>query len=201
MSLSIKCPLISWPDKKYRVLYADPPWNFKTWSKKGTKKSASNHYPIMTMQDIADLPMTSIAKNNAIMFMWTTDPLLNKQIAIMEGWGFKYKTMGFVWTKTTKNGKPFFGCGYYTRANPEYCVIGVKGKIGRPKNKGLLKSFTDPVREHSRKPDKVYGFIESLYDGPYIELFARTRHPGWDVLGNETDKFEEENTNLFNELM
>lgn len=175
---------------KYRVIYIDPPWYFTNWSPKGGNKSATRHYSCMTMDELKELPIGSIAQDNAIMFMWATDPLLPKQIDVMEHWGFKYKTVGFVWVKlNTKRPTPFIGLGYYTRSNPEYCLIGVKGSVGRPINKMVSEVIMSPIREHSRKPDHIPELIESMYEGPYIELFARTERPGWDCWGNQTNKF------------
>lgn len=176
---------------KYKVIYADPPWDFKSWSEKGEGKSAQNHYNCMTMDKIIALPVGNITQDNAIMFMWATDPLLPQQIHVMEQWGFCYRTMGFVWIKmNTKRPTPFIGLGYYTRSNPEYVLIGVKGSVGRPKNKIVSEVIMSPIREHSRKPDHINGLIETMYDGPYLEMFARTERPGWDSFGNQTDKFK-----------
>src|SRR4051812_9874648 len=97
--------------KKYRVIYIDPPWTFQTFSDKGKKKSAENHYKCMSMTDIAALPLATIAATDCIMFMWATAPLLLKQGAMMENdWDFEYKTIGFDWLKTNKkNGRLFMG--------------------------------------------------------------------------------------------
>jgi N6-adenosine-specific RNA methylase IME4 len=150
----------------------------------------------MTMDDIRNLPVRDITEDNAICFMWITDPLIPKQIQLMEDWGFKYKTMGFVWTKLNKKSRtPFIGLGYYTRSNEEYCIIGTKGKIGRPKDRSISQSVQEPIREHSRKPDIIRTYIERMYpDGNRLEMFARTQYPGWDVFGNQVDKFTPEET-------
>lgn len=178
-------------EEKYKVIYLDPPWEFKSWSKKGEEKSAQNHYSCMSFDDLKQLPISKIGCKNSIMFMWATSPLIPKQIEIMEYWGYSFKTFGFTWVKTNKVSPSYFiGLGYYTRSNPEYCLIGVKGSIGRPKNKSISSIISSPIRQHSRKPDHIHGLIESMYDGPYIELFARTDRNGWDVWGNEVGKFE-----------
>ena len=152
----------------------------------------------MTLEEIASLPVGEWADKDAILFMWVTDPLLPEQIKIGERWGFKYKTVGFYWTKTTVTGKPFFGCGYYTRANPEMCLIFTKGSPGRPKLLNVRRWVTSPVREHSRKPDEIRDYIRDMYDGPRLEMFARTTTEGWDVWGNETTKFIGDNNALGN---
>lgn len=175
---------------KYKVIYTDPPWEFKSWSEKGEGKSAQNHYSCMTMDEIKTLPVGNITQDNAIMFMWATDPLLPKQIEVMEHWGFRYRTVGFVWIKlNTKQQTPFIGLGYYTRSNPEYVLIGVKGSVGRPLNRIVSEVVLSPIREHSRKPDQIIESIETMYNGPYLEMFARTERSGWDCFGNQTNKF------------
>jgi N6-adenosine-specific RNA methylase IME4 len=176
-------------NRKYKVIYSDPPWRFNTWSEKGKEKSPERHYSCMSLEDIEALPVGDLADKNCILFMWVTDPLLNKQILIPEKWGFVYKTVGFYWTKTTKKGKNFIGCGYYTRANPEQCLIFTKGVPGAPKVRNIRRWITSPVREHSRKPDCIRDYISEMYDGPRLEMFARVQTPGWEVFGNETDKF------------
>lgn len=179
-------------NKKYDLILCDPPWEWKTYSEKGQGKSASQHYSCMTLEDIKNLPIIDIANENSMMFMWATSPLINKQIEIMEYWGFTYKTVGFVWVKTNKkNNKPFFGLGQYTRANAEYLLIGRHGKgIGRPLNKSVSQIDMSKIREHSRKPDSIKSNISLMYPlASKIELFAREQTPGWDVWGNECDKF------------
>lgn len=189
---------MKWPTKKYNVIYADPPWNFRSWSKKGEKKSAQNHYNCMSIDDICRLPVNDIAADNSILFMWVTDPLLKQQMDVITAWGFEYKTVGFTWVKLNKSGPGLFmGCGYYSRKNPEMCLIGTKGKPGRPIARNVRQVVLSPVREHSRKPDEVYNRIELMYNGPYIELFARSSKPGWDAWGNEVGKFETEGLNKF----
>lgn len=184
--------------KKYRVIYADPPWNFKTWSEKGEEKSASNHYSVMTLEDINKLPINSISTDDSILFLWATDPLLPHQINVMQYWGFTYKTVGFNWIKMNKNQwTPFIGLGYYTRSNPEYCLIGTKGSPGRPKRHDISQVVFDRIREHSRKPDIIRQHITDMYEGPRLELFARTQYPGWDVWGNETNKFVDDTLDRF----
>ena len=177
-------------NSKYKVLYADPPWTFNSWSKKGEVKSAQNHYSCMNLDDLSNLPIGELIDDNAILFMWVTSPLLPLQIQVMEKWGFSYKTCGFTWIKMNpKSETPFFGLGYYTRSNPEFCLIGTKGKPGRPKNKGISSVVMSPIREHSRKPDIIRKHIMDMYEGPYLELFAREEFEGWSSWGNETSKF------------
>ena len=178
--------------KKYKTIYADPPWNFKNWSEKGDLSKGRNakfHYPCMSIKDICELPVSNIADDDCVLLMWTTDPMLEMSFDVIKSWGFKYKTVGFVWAKTNKHKLGFFqGLGYWTRANPEYCLLATKGSPKRVSN-NVNTLVVSNRREHSRKPDEMHTYIEQLLEGPYIELFARSTKEGWDSWGNETDKF------------
>ena len=177
-------------DKKYNVIYADPPWSFKTFSDKGKDRSPENHYGVMNLKDICNLPVNNIANDNSVLLMWVVDPLLDKAFEVINAWGFKYKTVGFTWAKTNRKSMGFFtGLGYWTRGNPEMCLLATKGKPKRI-SKSVPQLVVEQRREHSRKPDIMYNHIENLLEGPYIELFASTKRPGWDSWGNQTDKFK-----------
>lgn len=181
--------MIEFPNKKYSCILADPPWKFKPYSAKGiTSKGAEGQYPCMTIDEIKDLPVCDIADNDCFLFLWATFPMLSEALEVMKAWGFTYKT-GAAWHKTTKNGKDAFGTGYVFRSAAELLLVGTRGK---PKvlNRSTRNIIHGVVREHSRKPDEQYAFIESLCDGERIELFARQSWNGWDCWGNETDKFE-----------
>jgi len=176
-------------DKKYSVIYADPPWSFKTYSNKGKDRSPEKHYNVMNFKDICNLPVNKIANDNSVLLMWVIDPLLDKAFKVIEAWGFKYKTVGFTWAKTNRKSEGYFtGLGYWTRGNPEMCLLATKGKPKRI-SKSVPQLVVEQRREHSRKPDIMYNHIENLLEGPYIELFARTQRNGWDSWGNQTDKF------------
>jgi N6-adenosine-specific RNA methylase IME4 len=180
--------MIEFPNKKYNIIYADPPWHFENWNNEKAQTNPLNHYPTMNMKEIHNLPVKNIAADDCILFMWCTDPLLDKQIPIVESWGFKYKTVGFVWVKTNKDrikNYYFKGPGYWTRANPEICILATKGK---PKRVGtnVDRLVVDERREHSRKPDRIRNdIVELCGDLPRIELFARQKFDGWDCWGNE----------------
>jgi N6-adenosine-specific RNA methylase IME4 len=188
--------LPDWPTKKYSVILADPPWEFTTWSDKA-QKSARRHYPTMTREQIKALPVADLALPGCLLFLWGTSPNLPDALAVMEAWGFRYTTKAFNWVKTTATGKHFVGCGYYTRANPEDCWLGVKidrvTRSGKPVctiperlSRGVQQLLVSPVREHSRKPDETITRIEQLVAGPYLELFCRGQpREGWDGWGNE----------------
>ena len=176
-------------DKKYSVIYADPPWSFKTYSNKGKDRSPEKHYNVMNFKDICNLPVNKIANDNSVLLMWVIDPLLDKDFEVINAWGFKYKTVGFTWAKTNRKSEGYFtGLGYWTRGNPEMCLLATKGKPKRI-SKSVPQLVVEQRREHSRKPDIMYNHIENLLEGPYIELFARTQRKGWDSWGNQTDKF------------
>ena len=186
---------MDWPLKKYAAIYADPPWHFKAWSGKGTDRAADNHYPTMSSDDISALSVAALAADDCALFIWACWPTLPEALAVIEAWGFKYKTCAFCWLKAdpyrlfADEFTPFAGMGYWTRANSEVCLLATRGSPKR-RNADVRQGIIAPRREHSRKPDEVYDRIERLVDGPYIELFARTRRSGWDVWGNQTDKFE-----------
>lgn len=174
-------------DKKYNIIYADPPWKYSQRSK-NTKFSggACAHYDLMPMKDIEALPIHQIAADNCALFLWTTFPLLDEQIKLFKTWGFTYKTLGFSWIKTnSKNGKPFFGVGFYAKSNCEVCLMGIKGRM-KPVSNCVSSCVISPRREHSRKPDEVRERIVELFgDLPRVELFARQYADGWDCWGNE----------------
>lgn len=174
-------------DKKYNVIYADPPWHYND-KRKGKKLSggAENHYNTMRTKDIAKLPIQKLSDENCMLFLWVTFPCLQEGLDLIREWGFKYKTLGFSWIKTNKNnGKPFFGIGYYTKSNCEVCLIGVKGKPIK-KSDSVSSVIISPRREHSKKPDIVREkIVELCGDVPKIELFARQSIDGWDCWGNE----------------
>ena len=176
-------------NKQYGVIYADPPWSFKTYSDKGKDRSPEQHYNVLSLTDISLLPVSNIAKPDAVLLMWVIDPLLDKAFEVINAWGFKYKTVAFTWAKTNKTKPGFFtGLGYWTRGNPEMCLLATKGKPKRL-SKSVPQLVVEQRREHSRKPDIMYKHIENLLEGPYIELFARQQKEGWDSFGNEVTKW------------
>ena len=173
-------------DKKYNVIYADPPWKYKTWTEGGG--TAEKHYPTMKLDDIIKMKDTieKISDNNCILFLWVTFPCLLEGLKVMKEWGFTYKTCGFNWVKRNKKSNTFFfGMGYWTRANSELCLIGTKGTIKRKSNK-VFQIVDTPIEEHSKKPDVVRNrIVELVGDIPRIELFARQTANNWDCWGNE----------------
>ena len=175
--------------KKYNIIYADPPWTFKTYSKKGCEhKSAQAHYECMTREDIQKLPIRNIAADDCVLFLWVTFPCIQEGLDLIKAWGFEYKTCGFVWVKKNKKSDSWFwGMGFWTRSNAEICLIATKGHPKRV-SKAVHQVCDARVREHSRKPDEVRSrIVELCGDVPRVELFAREKTAGWDVWGNEVE--------------
>jgi len=183
--------------RHYRVIYADPPWTFATYSRKGKGRSAEAYYDCMGLADIEALPVADWAAEDCVLLLWTTDPLLERALGVIRAWGFTYKTVGFYWTKLQKSAPSppwreadfFKGLGFWTRANPEQCLLATRGHPHR-RAANVAKLVVSPRREHSRKPDEVYDRIEALCEGPYLELFARATRPGWDCWGHEAEARE-----------
>lgn len=200
-------PFQNLPKGHYGAILADPPWRFATWNKatavqarasKSTYKAASAHYTTLSTEDIAALPVAELAAEDSCLFMWISWPMLTDAMDLIEAWGFKYKTCGFDWMKAhagqldmlRDDTDALMGMGYWTRANTEPCLLATRGKPKRL-NADVRQGIIEPRREHSRKPDCVHGRIERLVAGPYLELFARAPKTGWDVWGNQTEKFKE----------
>lgn len=180
--------MIPFPNKKYSVIYADPPWSYQD---KRCNGNAADHYPTMRIEDICSLPVQDLAADNCVLFLWATYPMLKEALKVIEAWGFKYKSIGFQWVKQNRSGNGyFFGLGRWTRGNTEPCLIAVKGKPHRASNSVSQLIFA-PLRAHSQKPDITRDKIRELMGGDhsYIELFARNTTPGWDVWGNEVNKY------------
>jgi len=175
--------------KKYQIIYADPPWSYKVWSENGNKRSAVQHYKTMDKVDIQNLPIEEICADNCVLFLWVTPPCLEEGMALIEKWGFKYKTIGFNWVKKNKKADSlFWGMGYYTRANTELCLLATRGKPLKRISKSVHQVLEDRVMRHSEKPDSARQRIVALFgDLPRIELFARQKTEGWDVFGNEVE--------------
>lgn len=186
----------NWPTKKYKVLYADPPWQFQTWSHRGQGKGASQHYDCMSLEGICKLPVNEICLDDAALFMWVVQPQLPEAMKVLQSWGFTFKTVAFCWVKMRKawDGisfeQPRLGLGYHTRSGMEQCWLAIRGKGYNRVEQGVEQVLFSPLREHSRKPDEVAHRIDRLVgDVPRIELFARESRKGWDSWGLETEKF------------
>lgn len=173
---------------KYDVIYADPPWSIQATSQVPSGRPGARPYSAMRQVDIFDMPIDEIASDNSVLFLWATPPLLPEAIYTMRAWGFEYKSVAFTWVKKNKSGNGWFwGMGWWTRSNPEFCLLGTKGN---PKRVAAnVHSVIDaPVGEHSEKPAQVRERIRQLCgeDKNYIELFSRgLPFPGWEQWGDQ----------------
>lgn len=186
----------SFVNRKYAVIYADPPWGWSqsTLRDRGAARTVEKEYATMAAPrghaaaNIEALSVGEWAADNSVLFLWATGPKLLHALGVMSAWGFTYKTIAFCWVKENrKSGGLFLGMGFYTRANVELVLVGVRGKGLRRKDAGVRQVVQAPVAKHSAKPEEIAARIERLYDGPYLELFARQRREGWDVWGNEVN--------------
>lgn len=179
-------------DKKYNVIYADPPWTYeKSGGTKSSRGMAKQFYKTMSLDEIKNLPVKKIADTDSVLFLWATFPKLPEALEVIKEWGYQYFGLAFCWVKKTKRGKDFFGMGYWTRANPECCLMAIKGKP-KPACHNIRQLIYAEIREHSRKPDIVReNIVELCGDVPRIELFARQTAEGWDTWGNEVGILDE----------
>jgi N6-adenosine-specific RNA methylase IME4 len=176
---------INFPNKKYKIIYADPPWSYKDKALSGNR-GANCKYPTQSLEWLNNLPVKDLADNDSILFLWVTMPKLNECFDLIKAWGFEYKTCAFTWVKKNKISPSWFmGMGRWTRANAEVCLLATKGKPKRI-NAGVHSVIDTPIEYHSKKPDVTKERIIKLVgDLPRIELFARKQTTGWDVWGNE----------------
>lgn len=179
---------------RHRVVIADPPWAYRPGfgSNAGVHGAVDAAYPTLPFSEIAALPVQEWAAPDAVLACWGTWPKLDEGIALVEAWGFGYVT-GFPWIKTMNGGIPP-GIGFWTQSVSEVVLIARRGepkKNGKPAPVlGLLtgedRQFWAPnPRRHSRKPHGLHAWLEGLFDGPYLELFARRPHPGWTCWGGD----------------
>lgn len=180
-------PFAALPLGHYGAILADPPWSFRTYGGDDTTphRTDDEPYTVMSIDDIRSLPVASLAARDCALFLWVVDPLLDVCIEVGKAWGFEYKTRAFEWAKTKLNGDGYgMGMGYWTRKQGESCLLFTRGSPAR-KAKDVRQFIEEPRREHSRKPDETYRRIERLVAGPYVELFATQRWPGWDGWGDQ----------------
>ena len=179
----------------YGVVYADPPWAYKTFSDSelGTVPHRSEEAPYrpMSLDELKAMPVSDIAARDCVLHMWTISSHLDQSLDLGRSWGFTYKSIGLVWVKTQKGDPetPKMGMGKWFRQEAEICLLFTRGKPSR-ESAGVRQTILEPAREHSRKPDAAYERIEALSAGPYVELFSRKSRPGWDAMGNEKGKFD-----------
>lgn len=200
------------PQGGFRVILADPPWLFGLRSARGEAKAPQAHYDCMPTDEICAMPVEMLAADDCALFIWVTWPMMPEWTRVIEAWGFRYAGLAWEWIKfNPATGKYAFGPGYGTRKNLEPCLLCTRGEPSLRQSvvddlfagsaaEGVrsvrdfievmpLDALRAPRREHSRKPDEQFGRIETLFDGPYLELFARQRRLGWSAWGNQVDKF------------
>lgn len=191
-------------NKKYQIIYADPPWDFKGYDLKPEARYVGNKYSVQSKDWLERLPIGSITDDNCILFLWVTMPKLNECLSLISAWGFEYKTCAFTWIKQNKKTPSlFWGMGRWTRANPEVCLLATKGNPKRI-SAAVHSVVMSPLEGHSKKPDEVRKRITDLVgELPRIELFARQKAVGWEVWGNEIPndiefQLQNENKDLLN---
>lgn len=183
------------PNKKFDIIYADPPWDYNKKLQYDISKSlyistASFKYPTMKTSEMMEIPIHKIVKDDCLLFMWTTNPHLQQAIELGKAWGFEYRTVAFVWDKMNHNP------GKYTLSNCELCLLFKHGRIPNPRGARNVKQLIKiPRKGHSEKPIEVMQGIEKMFpEQKKIELFAREKYEGWDswgldlVLKNKTKK-------------
>ena len=189
--MSANQPMLPFPDKKYRIIYADPPWSFssKELQTYGGKRftSMDKHYVTQSSAWIKSLPVKDIAETDCALFLWSTDAHLGQAVETVGSWGFKYITVAFVWEKLTSRGKTAANLGAWTMKNYELCLLGTKGTMLKHKKvNNIYQKVAAERGAHSKKPEQVRKNIEALFgDQSRIELFARQKTDGWDAWGNE----------------
>lgn len=178
--------------KKYQIIYADPPWSYGTrkLNVSTSGKELTDHYSVMTLDDICRLPILNLADKNCVLFLWVVYPVLEDSFRIINSWGFKYSTVAFEWVKlmTPSTLKPvrFMGANVIG-GSIELCLLARRGTVKRI-DKTIRRTIWAERREHSRKPDEAKERIVKLFgDLPRIELFARQKVEGWDCWGNEVE--------------
>lgn len=166
-------------DQKYKLVYADPPWQYDNITTgRNNTSGAANKYKTMPLSEICDLPIQDIINKEATLFLWITTPLLPNGFEVIDAWGFKYKT-AIYWHKIMSQ-----GLGNWFRGQVEVLLVGVRGKL-KPFHCQKANFLQTKIRKHSQKPQEIYGLLESLDMNPKIELFAREQRQGWDAWGDE----------------
>ena len=178
-------------NKEYGTILADPPWQFTN----RTGKMAPEHkrlsrYSTLSLKEIKELPVSLSVAENSHLYLWVPNALLREGLDTMQSWGFQYKT-NIIWHKIRKDGGPDGrGVGFYFRNTTEIVLFGIRGKLRTlAPGRTQVNIIRSRKREHSRKPDELYDIIEACSPGPYLELFARGKHSGWDQWGNEVEEY------------
>lgn len=183
--------------QKYKLILADPPWDFDNKKTGGSmRSSASQKYVTTEIKALEQLNVFDLADKDCLLAMWWVGAMPQEAIDLVKAWGFRIVNMnGIVWNKLTQHDKPYFGMGFYTRAGSESVLLAVKGKF-KPESHSVRAvfhseaqiQFEAKVRAHSEKPAQVHQMLVELAgDVPRLEMFARRNTEGWDVFGNEVN--------------
>jgi len=170
--------------KKYKIIYADPPWELKAGSPNLHEKKQGNRelvYPTMSVEEIKQLPVQSLAEKDSVLFLWTTNKYIEQSYAVARAWGFAPSTM-LVWCKKPKGR----GLGGTFGISTEYLLFARRGSF-KAQERHWSTWFEAKRGLHSVKPQIAREMIEKCFDGNKIELFARQKTEGWDVWGNEVE--------------
>ena len=186
--------------KKYKTIYADPPWQFQNRTGKvAPEHKRLNRYPTMKLEDIMKLPVGDVADEKSHLYLWVPNALLPEGLQVMEAWGFEYKT-NLIWEKTRKDGEPDGrGVGFYFRNVTEILLFGIKGEKNRTLDPGRsqVNLIRATKKEHSRKPEEFIDLIEKCSNAPYLEVFARGNRDSWDMWGNQATEDYEPDWNTY----
>ena len=186
------------PNKNFDIIYADPPWHYNgkmQFDKSGKNNgpidlaekifisSAAFKYPTLKLSELIEIPINKIAKDDCLLFMWTTNPHLVQAIKLGEAWGFEYRTVAFIWDKMNHNP------GQYTLSNCELCLLFKRGRIPKPRGaRNVQQLVRSPRKGHSEKPFEIMRAIEKMFPTQErIELFARKKSNGWSGWGLDID--------------
>lgn len=183
---------MNFPNKKYQIIYSDPPWYFSggVYQDSGRPvRKASDKYPLVKTDKLLTLLVSGIAAEDCLLFMWSTDRHIPDALKLMEAWGFRYCTVAFYWVKKYASGANCSNVGCWTMKGVEQCLLGLRGKPMKFKKSRNVRQLVEAERTaHSKKPEEVRNrIVELCGDLPRVELFAREQVPGWDALGNEID--------------
>jgi N6-adenosine-specific RNA methylase IME4 len=177
---------------QFGTLLLDPPWRFTNRTGKMAPEHKRLHrYPTMSLEELAALPVGELALPKSHLYVWCPNALLAEGLNLLRAWGFTYKT-NLVWLKVRKDGGPDGrGVGFYFRNVTELLLFGVKGNLRTLKpGRRQVNLIRSRKQEHSRKPDEAYAIIEQCSPGPYLELFARLKRPGWTQWGDQVESYE-----------
>lgn len=184
--------VIVFPGKTYKCIVIDPPWHYRLRNNDASHRNKVK-YPTMQTKEILALPIRDICNPvGTVLWLWFTNSHMLDAAKCIEAWGFELKTI-LTWHKVSKEGNTILGMGHWLRNSTEHCILAIKGQVTSFSYNNLLTNQSTVLmaqrREHSRKPNRFYTLVEQLCPDSKIELFAREKRPGWDVWGNEVDKF------------